>query len=271
METIMKNRKEKQGTWGVFTDIDLQKGLLLLITVMLLFVAIPVSAQEKSEDDWEFGLQVYLWGATVKGDTVTGDPILFTFGTILKNLDMAAMTTFDARKDKFSMLTDVIYMNLGDSQKHEGEFLGRPIEGKLDVGLKAWVLNLIGGYNLIDTGKNQFDIAAGARYLDLTVDTTVKPNDNKQKFSDGGSTWDGVVGIKGRHNYPDGHYFNYYADVGGGNSKLTWQAAANFAYDYKKFTGIVGYRYLKWNFKNDAPALDDLTLHGPYIAAKWTW
>lgn len=208
IETIMRNRKEKQSTLGVFTDIALQKGLLLLIAVILLLVAIPISAQETSEDDWEFGLQVYLWGATVRGNTVSGDPILLNFGTIVKNLDFAAMTTFDARKNKFSMLTDVIYMNLGDSQKHDGEFLGRPIEGKLDVGLQAWVLNLIGGYNLIDTGKNQFDLAAGARYLNLTVDTIVKLNDNKRKFSDGGNTWDGVVGIKGRHNYPDGYYFN---------------------------------------------------------------
>ena len=48
--------------------------------------------------------------------------------------------------------------------------------------------------------------------------------------------------FKGRHNDPDGHYLDYYADVGGGGSSLTWQAAANFSYDYKKFTGIVGYR-----------------------------
>jgi len=61
IETIMRNRKEKQSTLGVFTDIALQKGLLLLIAVILLLVAIPISAQETSEDDWEFGLQVYLW------------------------------------------------------------------------------------------------------------------------------------------------------------------------------------------------------------------
>ena len=59
--------------------------------------------------------------------------------------------------------------------------------------------------------------------------------------------------------------------MGGGNSKLTWQAMANFAYDYKKFTGIIGYRYLKFNFKNDAPAMDDMRVHGPYLGVKWTW
>ena len=267
----MKNRKEKQSTLSVFTDIALQKGLLLLMAVILLLVAIPVSAQEKSEDDWEFGLQVYLWGATVRGNTATGEPVLLTFGTILKNLDFAAMTTFDARKNKFSLITDVIYLNLGDSQKHDGEFLGQPIEGKLDLGLTNWAINLIGGYNLIDTGKDRLDFAAGARYLDITLDATIKLSDNKRKTSVGDHVWDGIVGVTGRHNYSDGHFLNYHADVGGGDSKLTWQAVAAFGYDYKKFTGLIGYRYLKWNLKNDAPAVDNLTFHGPYISAKWSW
>ena len=238
------------------------------MALSLLLGATTVSAQEKSADQWQFDATVYLWGSTLKMHTPQGDAVMMNFGTILKNLDFAAMGTFEARKDKFSMLTDVIYMNLSDSQKHDGEFQGVPIEGKLTVGMKSWVLNLIGGYKLVDNGKNIFDIAAGARYLDVEIPVTIKLNDNKIKTSESGSGWDGVVGLKGRHYFPDGYYFNYYADIGGGYSKLTWQTAVNFSYDYKKFTGVVGYRYLKWNFKNDQPALDDLVIHGPYIGAK---
>ena len=266
----MKNRKEKQSTLGVFTDIALQKGLLPLIAVILLLVAIPVTAQEKSADDWQFGTQVYLWGATMKLHTPTGDPITITFGDIMRSLDLAAMVSFDARKNKFSMLADVIYMDLSKDLKR-GEFMGLPVEGKLNVGINAWVLNFIGGYTVFDSGKNVFDVAAGARYLTIDVPVTIKLDDKKFKTTESGSGWDGVVGFKGRHNFPDGHYFNYYADIGGGNAKTTWQTAVSFAYDYKKFTGIVGYRYLKWNFKNDAPALDDLTIHGPYAGLKWTF
>lgn len=46
---------------------------------------------------------------------------------------------------------------------------------------------------------------------------------------------------------------------------------ANFAYDYKKFTGIVGYRYMYWDLKDDAAVIDNLKLHGPFIAAKWSF
>jgi len=137
--------------------------------------------------------------------------------------------------------------------------------------MNAWVLNLIGGYNLIDTGKNIFDIAAGARFLDVEIPVTIKLNHNKIKTSKSGNGWDGVIGLKGRHNFPDGYHFNYYAHVGGGYSKLTWQTAVNFSYDYKKFTGVLGYRYLKWNFENDQPALDDLVIHGPYAGVKFSF
>jgi len=192
-----------------------------LLTALLSLAATSVCA-EKSADQWQFDATVYLWGSTLKQHTPQGDPVLINFGTILKNLDFAAMATFGARKDRFSMLTDVIYMDLSKDQKHDGEFQGVPIEGKLTVGLKSWVLNLIGGYNLVDSGKNMFDIAAGARYLDIEVPVTTKLNDLKIKKSESGSGWDGVIGLKGRHNFPDGYYFNYYADIGTGDSQLTW-------------------------------------------------
>ena len=267
----MKNREQKCNAVGVFTEAAVQKGLLLLMALSLLLGATTVSAKEKSANEWQFDTTVYLWGSTMKLHTAAGDPVTINFGTLLKNLDLSAMVTFGARKNKFSMLADVIYMDLGADQKHDGEFMGKPIEGKLTFGMQSWVLNLIGGYNLIDSGKNEFDIATGARYLDITNTVTVKLNDNKIKTNVTGSGWDGVIGFKGRHNFPDGYYFNYYADIGGGFSKLTWQSAVYFSYDYKKFTGVVGYRYLKWNLKNDAPALDDLVIHGPYIGAKWSF
>jgi hypothetical protein len=169
------------------------------------------------------------------------------------------------------MLADVIYMDLSDSQRRKGEFLGRPVTGKVVIGLQSPVLNFIGGYNVFDNGKDIFDITAGARYINIKLDSTTKLNDLKRKNSAQGDVWDGVIGFKGRHNYPDGHYLNYYADVGGGGSSLTWQAVANFSYDYEKFTGVVGYRYIKWDFGKDTPAVDDMAIHGPYMGIKWSF
>jgi hypothetical protein len=264
----MNNQQKKRSGFGPVAALT---RLQRLVLPLLLLTASSAFAQEKSADQWQYDFQVYLWGATIKNTTVTGDSTVLNFGTIISNLDFVVMTTLGARKDRFSMLADVIYMNLSDSQTKKGEFLGYPVTGKVNVDLNAWVLNLIGGYNLVDNGKNVFDIAAGARYLDLEFESTSKVNGLTRKSGVSDQLWDGVVGFKGRHYYPDGYYFNYYADVGGGDSRLTWQAVANFAYDYKKFTGIVGYRYLKWDFGHGSEVLDDMVIHGPYVSAKWSF
>ncbi len=266
----MKNRKLRQLAFKHYTDMVLPKHLLISVFALFFLGATTVSAQEKSADEWQYDATIYLWGSTINQTTGTGDEILINFGTILKNLDFAAMGTFGARKGKFSMLTDVIYMNIGDSKKYDGEFLGQSVTGKLEVGLESWVLNFVGGYNVFDNGKDIIDITAGARFVDVEVEAPFKVNDNTRILTATGNVWDGVVGFKGRHNFPDGYYLNYYADVGGGGSSLTWQTLAGISYDYKKFTSVVGYRYLKWNFGKDTPAVDDMAIHGPYLGAKFT-
>lgn len=267
----MINTEKKRNTFRFITHFLMKKSLLLMVAAWLVLGASPLSAQEESSDEVEFGFEAYLWAASIKQTTATGDRVVITFGDVVKNLDMVAMIRGSAQKDRFFGAADVIYLGISDSQRRKGEFLGQPVTGKIEVGIKSWILNLVGGYELIDSGKNKFGITAGARYLDLKLDTTRRLEDLKRKESRSGNVWDAVIGFRGRHDYPDGHYFNYYADVGGGQSKLTWQAMANFAYDYKKFTGLIGYRYLKWNLKNDAPAVDDMTVHGPYLGIKWTW
>jgi hypothetical protein len=267
----MKNQFPKQKAIDIRNTMTSYKRLSLLIFISLLLGVTSVSAQDKSADQWQYDVTVYLYGATINQTTGTGDSITINFGTILKNLDFAGMTTFGARKNKFSMLADVIYMDLSDTRKRKSRFLGQPITGKVDIGLKSWVLNFVGGYNVFDNGKDIFDITAGARYIDVNLNSTIKLNDVKRKNSIQADVWDGVIGFKGRHNYPDGYYLNYYADVGGGGSSFTWQAVANFSYDYKKFTGVVGYRYIDWDFGKDTPNVDDMAIHGPYMGIKWSF
>lgn len=267
----MTKLTQKRSSPGFIAGVKSHKSLLFLMAVFLLLGTAPVAAEEESTDKAEFGVEAYMWMSTISQTTVTGDSITVPFGDIVKKLDFTFMLRGTARKDRFFGSADVVYLKASKTQKTDGEFLGQPIDGKLEVGIKSWVVNLIGGYELVSNEKDQFGITAGARLIDLTLDATVKTEEQKRQNSVGKKNWDGIIGFAGRHNYPDGHYFNYYADVGAGDSKLTWQALANFAYDYKKFTGIIGYRYLKWNFKNDSPAVDDMTIHGPYLGLKWTW
>jgi hypothetical protein len=58
-------------------------------------------------------------------------------------------------------------------------------------------------------------------------------------------------------------YLPFYADIGTGQSKLTWQALGGIGYRFKWFDFTVAYRYLSWDFGGGAP-LDDLQIYGPY-------
>ena len=44
----------------------------------------------------------------------------------------------------------------------------------------------------------------------------------------------------------------------------------HFGYHFNKFTGTFGFRYLKWNLKKKT-GLDNLSVIGPYVGAKWTF
>ncbi len=47
---------------------------------------------------WEFGAEVYLWGAGISGNSTAGDEIDFPFSDLIKNLDMGIMGTVAVRK-----------------------------------------------------------------------------------------------------------------------------------------------------------------------------
>ena len=265
---MMKTNKQSTAN---FCSIAMQKYPILLMFVSLMAGATSAWAQEKSSNQWDYDFLAYLWGSSLKGKTVTGDDISVDFSTIIKNLDFAVMGKFGARKNKLSIVSDVLYMKLGDTIKTDGDVLGRPVSSELDLGLSSWVINFGAGYALIDDGKNQFDLIVGVRYLDVSLDLDFNLNDRNTSIKENGHLWDGIIGARGKRTVSDKWYLNYYADIGGGDSKMTWQAVVGAGYKFKKMDGVFGYRYLRWNFDKDAVVFDSLNFQGPYAGLMWAF
>jgi hypothetical protein len=72
---------------------------------------------------WSFNVAPYLWIASVNanlnftlppalGGSVSANPSI-GFGDVISNLNFAAMATAEARYDRFSLVTDFLYLNLG--------------------------------------------------------------------------------------------------------------------------------------------------------------
>jgi hypothetical protein len=240
----------------------------LVMTACLLVMATPVrAADSRSADEWKFDATIYLWASSIDIKPQDGDTIHLSFSDLLDNLDMAFMGALGARKDKWSLLTDVIYMDVSFDEKGSVEIPGQNINTKASIAKKAWIVTAAGGYNLVDTGKYSLDLLAGARYLAVDLPIKYKIGSDKLKTTVSANVWDGIIGVRGKVNLADEWYMNYYADGGTGDSSFTWQALAGLNYQFKKVVAGFGYRYLTTYDKDDA--IEDLTVKGPYAGVRF--
>jgi hypothetical protein len=254
--------------------------LIFVLAVLLLgILSAPVYAgEEKSaenqataqQDDWEFILALYGWVAEIEGTTASGHDFEIDFKTIMENLDMTLMTTFGARKDKWTFATDVLHLNIkDDSSTHVGSHL------KLtDLYMKSWVVSPFVSYEILGGEKGSLQLLAGARYLwiesGLDLETRPPLPSKKTDESKNGDVWDGVVGVRGFYNLTDRWYMPYRLDFGAGDSNFVWHAVAGIGYKFDTFRMAATYRYVDWNFSNDS-MLDDLTIQGPMVGAIFTF
>jgi hypothetical protein len=245
--------------------------------MILLAGSMPTVASDVSSvpEDWQFGAEVYFWGASIGGTSATGGDVDIGIADLLDNLDMAIMGAFGARKGKWMLAADVIYLDV--SEKNDGQITlpvgpGVNITGDADVKLKGWIVTPSVRYSLIENEKVSLNLLGGARYLWLDAEIKVEtsgPLGNRQaKASDSGDVWDAVVGVNGQVELADKWYLPYYLDVGTGQSDLTWQAFAGVGYRFKKLDALLGYRYLDWDF-DDNEVFDDLNLSGAFVGAKF--
>ena len=88
-----------------------------------------VAATEKdpTPGQWEWGAQINLWGAGIGGTTVGGDDVDISFNDLISNLDFAFMGTLAARRDKFTLFADLIYLDVSDGETTTANLIGCPV------------------------------------------------------------------------------------------------------------------------------------------------
>ena len=231
-------------------------GVFALLSLLILFSYAPkeVRAQSgQSSDDWQFAAEIYVWGASVGGETSTGSDIDVDFDDLLSDLDLGFMGAVGAKKDKWGIIADVIYLDVSDGTTLDS---GVRVNGELT----GWIFHPIVTYNLVDSDRLDLNVLAGARYLYLEPGVEEV---GVTRVSESSSYWDGIAGFRGRVLLSDKWYLPYHLDIGAGNSDFTWQALGGIGYRFKWFDLSLAYRYLSWDFDDDE-ATKDLNLHGPF-------
>ena len=103
--------------------------LLSTVLTAIMLIATPLQAQAEESilsKNWQFDAQIYIWASDFSGemDTPLGDvPFDIPFSTLVDNLKMGFYGSFEARKQKWLIFTDVVYLNIetdhADAPNHQ--------------------------------------------------------------------------------------------------------------------------------------------------------
>jgi hypothetical protein len=229
----------------------------LMLGIATVFVSGSVSAQVSvpSNDTWQFEATPYLWAAGMNGWTRLGartptakiDP---SFSDVWRNLDVGAMASFEARKGRWGIIFDSVYVKLSaNSQPLPGGVLG-----SANVGLKQAIVQLAGEYRVLDSAVTPVDVLAGARYTylygDLSFSNGAVLPGRGGGLSNSTSWTDGIVGVRGTWIMTDKWSLTGYADAGAGGTKHSWQflTSANYSFT-KSIVARVGYRIISMDYE----------------------
>jgi hypothetical protein len=227
----------------------------------------------------------YLWLPTIKGELNFNVPdgMGNTFGlTVVPSqytpkLASALMFTAGIRKGNVGALTDLIYLNLTavtdgvTTITGPGGRLTIPINTNVQSRFSSVLWTAAGTYNLLPGKPGNLDAVLGFRYA--TVNPKVSWNFSGPiglfpiagSHSENTNLWDGIVGVKGKFDFKDGHWFvPFYADIGTGGAQLTWQAIGGIGYQTHSGAWELAYRNLYYNMGSGG-LMHNLNLGGPAL------
>lgn len=276
-----------------------QKMLACIRLAALIAIAnltVPAHAQKApSSERWTYALTPYLWLPSVDGTLKyslppgSGSPsVEVDSETLLDALDFGLMLAGEARRGKWSVFGDFIYLKLSASKSavRSVDFnvapAINPFSTTANLGteaeLKGSLLTLAGGYSLADNPDSQVDAIAGLRYFHVTATTNWRlsaavagPGPGQTFAAAGGISktedlWDAIVGVRGRAKLGDRWFLPYYLDIGAGSSDLTWQALAGVSYGFKWGELTFAYRHLEYD-QGDNKLLQNFKFSGPLLGA----
>ena len=241
---------------------------LALVFCFFMATALPAMADTETDPDrWKFGGSAYLWAAGVEGTDSAGDEIDVSFSDILEDLDGGIMGIIAARKGKWTLLADLIYLSIHQETSSTANIIGVPEKIDVDVKLKGFVSTFGVAYRVIEDEMTSLDLLVGGRYFRLDLDLDADVGGSKSSGSDSEDVLDAIIGSQVILNLSDRWYLSCYADVGAGDSKLTWQAWPGIGYRLKHVDVVAGYRHLAWK-TDDGDTIDDINFSGPMIGVK---
>ena len=124
-------------------------------------IALEPPKQSASSSDWQFAFAPYLFASGVsgtvgaRGRTIEIDA---SFGNVFENLDIGLMGTFEAKKGKYIVLTDLIWVKMSAERDTPGDLFS-----SAKIGVNLFIFDPEVGYRIIENEAGSVDILGGVR------------------------------------------------------------------------------------------------------------
>jgi len=226
----------------------------LLLPLALAAVLLPSNVRAAETNAWTCDITLYGLAAGMSGDVmVKGIPaeVDFGFDEIWDNLEFGAMGKVRVGHGRWALTTDVIYMDLGTSQKN------------VSVDFEQWVVEPTLSYRV----SPNLELLAGARYNQL--DVAIAGPFNVRSGTE--SWWDPIVGANVSLPLGEKFCFNMRGDIGGFDvgSDLTWQAFPSVTWQFAKAWSLnAGYRWVYTDYADGSGTDEfryDMLSQGPQL------
>lgn len=258
--------------------MDVKSSVIRAAVAACVTLSAPGLRAQEGADRWVVSVTPYLWLPGVEAELRHAPPpgaggapgVGVDAGSLLGSIDMAAMVAGEARRGRWVLVADGLYLDLGRSRSVVRSVDFGPGGGRVDVPaanldagtsteLRGTLFTLLAGYAAIAGPAATLDVMAGVRGLRLKAGTDWRlsaavagaaggaefAREGRVEGSDDLLT--GIVALRGRARLgADGWFADYHADVGSGSSARTWQLAAGLGYAFGWGDAVVGYRRLHY-------------------------
>jgi hypothetical protein len=248
------------------------KTQLALVSLVIFACAAPRAAAQSNAGEWQFSVAPYLWAAGMDGTIRIADleaDVDLAFSDIISDLDFALMGHFDMRNESWVLSSDLVYVDLGQTE----DIVEGAIEATVNANLDLTMFELAGGYRLSPV----FTLLAGVRWVDMGTGLTYSGDLVDEDASAGASWIDPLIGVHALAPLNDRWWLGVRADVGGFGvgSELTWQAYADIGFRVSKLVSVMlGYHVFDMDYQDGSglAAVDlDVTISGPQLGVVFTF
>ena len=257
--------------------MKLSQIIFIIVLVIISFQGHAESAPKPNftSNEWQFLVEPYAWGPDVKVTTAADDRVFIGIDDIIENLDIAAMLILGARKNRWSIYLDTIYMDIGADDTSTANLVGVPVKTDVSIDIRAWLITLTGGYAIMNSENTRLELFAVGRYYLEELEFEFDIGTETAKAKDTFDIWDGIVGTRGTTNITNKWHVSYYGDVGAGDSDLTFQIVGAVNYKFSTNKIAVGYRYLEHQFDEDDNDAGEIAknqiVEGPFVGIKFNF